>query len=92
MIQVQILSPDSIENQNKKTKKKRLHGHLSLYSAGTWNLFLLTGIFLSTHPAMISRWGGEALNLDFRIAYGLNLPKIGSITRFVSSLGLEEGR
>ena len=46
---------------NKKKKKGR-HRNLVLYSAGIWDLLVLTGIFSSDLPALKSQWG--MLNLD----------------------------
>ena len=51
-----VLSPNSIENQ----KKKGLHRSFLLYSAGIWDLLVLTATFSSNHPVAYSLW--RALN------------------------------
>ena len=72
MLQVQILSPNSIEvkkkglhrntdglcprNRVENKNKKDLHPNLVRYLAGIWDLFVLTATFLSDHPDPYPQW------------------------------------
>ena len=55
MIQARII-PSS--NSSEDQKKTGLHRNSGLFSAGNlWDLFMLTGPFLSDYPTLKSRWG-----------------------------------
>ena len=68
MLQVRTLSPNPIEDQKKKglcplnrakTKKKvftERKPKKGLYSAGIWDLFVLTATFSFNHPDAYSQW------------------------------------
>ena len=65
MIQVVLLSPESSEDQKKRSSPQ----FGTIFGRNWWDLFVLTDTFSSDNPALKSRWGtlnldGGTLNLD----------------------------